>query len=63
MYLDLATVTCNGVASWMLALSSTFSTHPQLEKAVLNGFFSLHPFPRLFVYFAFAGVVEYMGKI
>jgi hypothetical protein len=28
-----------GGASWTLALSSTFSTRPQLAEAVLNGFF------------------------
>jgi hypothetical protein len=36
-----------GEASWTLALSSTSSTRPRLEEAVLNGLFPLNnpPFP------------------
>jgi hypothetical protein len=38
-----------GGASWMLTLSSTFSTRHWREKAALNGLFQWHPFLRLLV--------------
>jgi arginine/ornithine N-succinyltransferase beta subunit len=43
----------------MLTLSSTSSTRPRREKAIVNGLFPRHPlFPRLLVQFAPAKVVE-----
>jgi hypothetical protein len=39
-----------GGASWTLTLSSTSSTRPRLEKAVLNDLFPDNPFSRLIAY-------------